>query len=247
MNLHVGVDPWDKVAGLGVDSWESWLGTTVSPADDSVKSESAHEWATGVSLAGVLATGIKTGTDHRVGDVILTISISAVIITDNWDLDLHEGTCQGSSLRCGSASGYGAHVSGGILLSRGWDSDGVDDGGAQVGALGEPEHADVVLDGPGVVVLVVGDGVDGDVGLVGIVLVQVVASNSDSQSAGRLSITAMSGGDDSVSGDQGSSTHQGASNSSSKESDLMGEFSWVGLSSSNDSASASGHGGGQKL
>merc|ERR1712198_674163 len=32
-----------------------------------------------------------------------------------------------------------------------------------------------------------------------------------------------------------------------KESNLMGEFSWVSLSSSNDSASASGHGGGQKL
>ena len=87
-NLHVGVDPWDKVAGLCVDSWESWLSTTVSPADDSVKSESTHEWATGVSLAGVLATGIKTGTDHGVGDVILTISISAVIVTDNWDFDL---------------------------------------------------------------------------------------------------------------------------------------------------------------
>merc|ERR1712042_169548 len=236
-----------QVAGLCVDSWESRLSASVSPANDSVKSESTHEWATGVSLAGVLTTGIKTGTDHGVGDVILTISISAVIITDNWDFDLHEGTGQGSSLGCGSPSGDGAHVSGGILLSRGWDSDGVNDGGAQVGAVGEPEHADVVLDGPGVVVLVVGDGVDGDVGLVGIILVQVVASNSDTQSAGRLSITAMSGSDDSVSGDQGSSAHQGASNSSSKESDLMGEFSWVSLSSSNDSASASGHGGGQKL
>merc|ERR1719391_1494811 len=234
-------------AGLCVDSWESWLGTSISPADDSVKSRSAHEWATGISLAGVLATSIKTSTDHGIGNVILTISVSAVIITDNWDINLHEGTGQGSSLGCGSPSGDSAHGSGFVLLSRGWDSDGVNDGGAQVGAVGEPEHADVVLDGPGVVVLVVGDGVDGDVGLVGIVLVEVVASDSDSQSAGRLSITAMSGGDDSVSGDQGSSAHQGASNSSSKESNLMGKFSWVSLSSSNDSASASGHGGGQKL
>merc|ERR1711955_183904 len=144
-------------------------------------------------------------------------------------------------------SGDCAHGSGSVFLSGGWDADGVDDGGAEVGAVGEPEHADVVLDGPGVVVLVVGDGVDGNVGLIGIVLVEVVASNSDSKSAGRLSITAVTGGDDSVRGDQGSSAHQGASNSSSEEGDLMGEFSWVGLSSSNNSSSAFGHGSGEKL
>merc|ERR1719447_1355805 len=142
----------------GVDSWESWLSTSVSPADDSVKSESAHEWATGVSLAGVLATGVKTGTDHRVGDVILTISISAVIVTDNWDFDLHEGTGQGSSLRCGSRWSRSRSP-------RGW---------RRCRRRCRPGR-DRPRTGCG--------------------------SNSNSQSAGRLSITAMSGGDDSVGGD----------------------------------------------
>ena len=50
VNLHVGVDPVNEVAGLGVDTGVSGLGASVSPADNSIKTESAHEGATRVSL-----------------------------------------------------------------------------------------------------------------------------------------------------------------------------------------------------
>ena len=49
-NLHVRVDPVDEVACLGVDSGVAGLGASVSPADNSVKTESAHEGAARVSL-----------------------------------------------------------------------------------------------------------------------------------------------------------------------------------------------------
>ena len=186
-DLHVRVDPWNKVAGLCVDSGEARLGTPVSPGDDTVKTESTHEGSTRVSLARVLAAGIESSTDHGVGDVILAIGISAVIISDNGDIDLHQGASETASLRCGSPSRNGANVSIGIFLSITGDVDGANVAGAEVGILLEVQHADVVLDGPGVVVLVVVDGGDGDVSLVGVILVQVVASNSDSKSAGRLS------------------------------------------------------------
>merc|ERR1719438_586001 len=90
-DLHVRVDPGNKVAGLCVDSGEARLGTPVSPGDDTVKTESTHEGSTRVSLARVLAAGIESSTDHGVGDVILAIGISAVIISDNGDIDLHQG------------------------------------------------------------------------------------------------------------------------------------------------------------
>ena len=48
-----------------------------------LKSPSKHS-----HLAGVLATSIKTSTDHGVSNVILTIGVTAVIIRDNGDIDL---------------------------------------------------------------------------------------------------------------------------------------------------------------
>merc|ERR550534_2151001 len=101
-NLHVRVDPVDKVACLGVDSGVSGLGASVSPADHSVKTEAAHEGAARVSLAGVLATSIKTSADHGVSDVILSIGVTAVIVRDNGDIDLHELSGQAAALGCGA-------------------------------------------------------------------------------------------------------------------------------------------------
>ena len=44
------VDPVNKVAGLGVHSGVARLGTSVTPADNSVKTKSTHEGAARVSL-----------------------------------------------------------------------------------------------------------------------------------------------------------------------------------------------------
>ena len=49
-SLHVRVDPVHEVASLGVDAGVAGLGASVSPADDSVKTKSAHEGAARVSL-----------------------------------------------------------------------------------------------------------------------------------------------------------------------------------------------------
>jgi len=86
-----------------------------------------------------------------------------------------------------------------------------------------------------------------NVSLVGILLVQVVAANPDSQSAGGLTVTAMSSSDDPISADKGSSTHKGATHSSSEQSDLVRELPRVGLSASDNSTASTSHGGGQEL
>ena len=83
------VKPADEVGGLSVDTWVAGLSTSVSPRDNTGKLASAHEWATRVSLAGVLTSLLKTGTDHRVSDFRNSIGITAVIIADNWDSDLN--------------------------------------------------------------------------------------------------------------------------------------------------------------
>merc|ERR1711996_50454 len=151
-DLHVRVDPRDKVAGLGVDSSESRLGTSVSPGYNSIKTKSTHEWSSRISLARVLATSIESSTDHGVGNVILTIGISAIIIRNNWDINLHELASKAASLRCGSPSRNSADVSIRIFLSITGNVD-----GAEVSTILKVKHADVILNGPGVIVLVVVD------------------------------------------------------------------------------------------
>ena len=93
---------------------------------------------------------------------------------------LHQNTGQTAALGGGSPARHGADVPGGVFLAGGGDGDGVNHGAAQVGFAVQVEHADVVGDGPGVVLLVVEDLGDGDVSLVGILAVQVMATNPDS-------------------------------------------------------------------
>merc|ERR1719382_1775972 len=112
-SLHVGVDPVHEVAGLGIDPGVARLGTPVAPAHYAVKTKSAHEGAARVSLAGVLATSVKTSTDHGVSDVILTIGVTAVIVRDNGDIDLHQSAGQTAALGGGAPARHGADVAGG--------------------------------------------------------------------------------------------------------------------------------------
>merc|ERR1712077_156073 len=75
--LHVGVDPVNEVGGLCVYSWVASLSAPVSPRDNSGELVAAHEWTARVSLAGVLAALVKTGTDHGVSDFGLSIGVTA--------------------------------------------------------------------------------------------------------------------------------------------------------------------------
>ena len=94
----MAVEPADEVRGLSVDSGESWLSASVPPRHNSGQLGSAHEGSTGISLARVLATSIKTSADHGVSDVILSVSTTAVIITDHRDGDLHQDLAQAAAL-----------------------------------------------------------------------------------------------------------------------------------------------------
>merc|ERR1719213_390753 len=83
------------------------------------------------------------------------------------------------------------------------------------------QETDVVLNGPGIVILMKHDLGNSNVHLIRVIFIKVVVSNTDSKTAGRLSITAVTGCDNHIGGDKGSSAHEGATNSTSKESNLM--------------------------
>ena len=176
---------------------------------------------------------------------------------------LHQSAGQTAALGGGAPARHGAHVAGGVFLTGGGDGDGVNHGAAQVSGAVQVEHADVIGDGPGVIFLVIEDLGHGDVSLVGILAVQVMASNPDSQSAGGLAeegqrlhqtfprlllpVTAVAGGDDSVGSDEGSSAHEGAAHSAPEQGDLVRELPGVGLSASDNPAASTSHRGGQEL
>ena len=52
----IAVNPINEVAGLGVDTGVSGLGTSISPGDNSRQLLSAHEWSTGITLKIVIIT-----------------------------------------------------------------------------------------------------------------------------------------------------------------------------------------------
>ena len=183
----VAVDPVDEVAGLGVDPGVAGLGTAVAPADDTRELVAAHEGTAGVSLAGVLAALGQTGADHRVGDVVLAVGVTAGVVADHGDVDLHELAGEAAALGGGSPAGDGADGSLVVLLHGPGQADGPDHGAAEVSGLLKVEDTDVVVDGPAVVVGVVVDPGDGNVLLVGVVGVEVVVADPDSESAGGLS------------------------------------------------------------
>ena len=188
----VAVDPVDEVAGLGVDSGVAGLSTAVAPAHHSGQLSTAHEGTAGVSLAGVLAALLQTSADHGVGDVALSVGATAVVIAHHGDIDLHESAGQTATAAGGSPPGDGTQGPGVVLLSVIGQADGVNDAAAEVSGLLQVEDADVVGDGPAVVLGVEVDLGHGNVLLVGVVGVEVVVSNSDSQPAGGLSKERMS-------------------------------------------------------
>merc|ERR1719483_1417464 len=245
--FHVAVEPANEVRGLSVDSGESWLSASVPPRNNSGQLGSAHEGSTGISLARVLATGIKTSADHGVSDVILSISTTAVIITDHRDSDLHQDLAKAAALGGGSPSRHGAVSSCWVLLSVRWQADGPDVRAAEVSHAVNLQKTDVIVDGPGVIVLMEHDGLDSKVHLIRIIFIEVVVAHTDSQPAGGLPITAVTIGNNHVLGNERSTAHQRSTNTSTEEHNLVGELSWVSLSSSDNLSTTSGQRSGETL
>jgi len=53
-----------EVGNIGVDTRVPYITAAVAPGDDTHETISGHQWATGVTLAGVLVGGV--GADHGV-------------------------------------------------------------------------------------------------------------------------------------------------------------------------------------
>merc|ERR1712122_278408 len=232
--LHVRVDPVDKVRSLGVHSGVTGLSAPVSPGDDSGELVAAHEWTAGVSLAGVLAAMVETSTDHGVGDVALSVGVTAVLVRHNGDVDLLEDASQAASLGGGSPPAHGADRALVVLLHAVGDADGANVGSHADGSI-KSKHADVVVDVEAVVVLVEPHLGHGKGLLVRIVLVQVVAAHLASKFVGGHAVTAVSSSDDLVGADNGATAHQGTTDSAG-EHDLVGELSRVGIGASHNPA-----------
>ena len=89
--LHVVVDPVDKVAGLGVDTGVAGLGASIAPGHHSGQLVAAHEWAARVTLAGVLASLVQAGADHRVSDGAGAVGVTAVLVRHHGHGHLEQG------------------------------------------------------------------------------------------------------------------------------------------------------------
>lgn len=74
---HDIVDPAQEVADSGVDAVQVFVGTPFSPAHHTRQEPgflvARHQRSAAVTLAGVLAAGLKTGAEHVPGDVELGV------------------------------------------------------------------------------------------------------------------------------------------------------------------------------
>merc|ERR1719213_1425060 len=100
---------------------------------------------------------------------------------------------------------------------------------------------------PGVILFMEHDLGNSNVFLIRVILIEVMVSNTDSEPAGTLSITAMTSRDHHVILDQRPTTHQRSSNTSTQQSNLVGEFSSISFSSSNNPSASSAQRGGESL
>ena len=186
-NLHIVANPVNEVRSLSVDSGVSSLGTAVPPGHNTRELASTHEGAARVSLAGVLASLGEPSADHGVVDRAGAIGVTAVIVRDNGDIHLLEDSAEAASLAGGSPASDGAHGAVRVLFSWAGQADGADVGAGEVGTVGKLQDTDVIGNGPAIIALVEDYFGDSDVSLVFILIIQVLASNTDSKTRGRLS------------------------------------------------------------
>merc|ERR1739836_144523 len=86
------------------------------------------------------------------------------------------------------------------------------------------EQTYVVLNIPVIIALVHNNSGNLDVLLVSIISVQVVGTDSNTKSGGRLTVTAVGSGHNPVRADQRATTHQGTIRTTTQQHDLMGEL-----------------------
>merc|ERR1712212_360930 len=140
-NLHITVDPINKVRGLGIHSRVASLSTAMAPRNNTGQLVSTHERATRVSLARVLSS--HSGTNHGVKNVLLSIRSTTVIIRDNWHINLLESSSQAASLRGGTPPSDSTHGSSRVLLATSGQGDCVNVLAGQVSTVSQSQDTDV--------------------------------------------------------------------------------------------------------
>jgi len=91
LTASLGLDPFDELLDVDVDSRFLTISTADTPADDAlqppVTDRMADERTTRVALARVPASGLVAGTDHVLVDAIVEVAI-ALGPVDDWYHDL---------------------------------------------------------------------------------------------------------------------------------------------------------------
>lgn len=243
--VSVGCEPVKEVGNLGVDSGVSGTGTSDSPGNDSdeVSGAGFNHGATRVSLARVLTASIQTSADHGIGNIGFSIGGTAFGISDDGNGDGLQSLGKGSRFRGGSPSGDRS-VSGGGVAGTGKGDGGGAGRSSQVQGAGQSHDGDIVLEGEVAVLRVNSHGLD--VGLLesGFGGAQGVQTSTDGEVTGLSSDGAVSGGDDGVGVQDGTSTDVA---SAQPQGDLVRNVTQAGIDTSNDSGRPQFHGTGECL
>ncbi|EDW47399.1 GM20439 [Drosophila sechellia] len=212
----------------GIDTGVVTGNTSVSPGDNTDEDSAGDQWATGVTLARVLAAGKSA--DHGALD-LASVAIggrSAAALADDVHVDVTQLGGNGAGARgLGTPSGDGGSSAvDGVGASQ---RDGLD-GGAEAQGGAQMEHSDVVDHGVGVVTLVVlerGNLSDDATGA------PVAGSGSDLQGGGGHGLQAVSGGHNDVGRVDGSTAGVA---STALQGDLPGEAADGGSSTADNAA-----------
>merc|ERR1712212_505282 len=168
-NLHMIVDPINKVRGLGIYSRVASLSTAIAPRHNTGQLVSTHEGATRVSLARVLSS--HSSTDHGVKNVFLSIRSTTVIIRDNWHVNLLESSGQTATFSGGTPPSDSTHGSSRVLLATSGQGDCVNVLAGEISTVSQSQDADVSADGPVIIIPMKDHLGDSNVSLVFILLV----------------------------------------------------------------------------
>jgi len=162
LTLHLlggPLDPLMEVGNIGVDTRVPYITAAVAPGDDTHETISGHQWATGVTLAGVLVWGV--GADHGVLNLPAVAKLARATARHIDDLQVDGQQMVGN----GGAAGLGGAPSGndgsGALTRIGVSDADLADAGAEAQVGLDADDGNVVDHGARVVALVVAEGADG--------------------------------------------------------------------------------------
>jgi len=213
--LGIANNPGAEGSNIGIDTGVVGVSASVSPGDNTDEDSAGDQWATGVTLAGILAAG--SSADHGAAD-LATVSVGggSTLALAN-DVHVHVlqlgGDGAGSVGESAPSGDGGRSAVGGVGASQ---TDGLDGGAEGQGAV-DLDDGNVVDHGVGVVALVVLEGGHREGDTAG---APVAGSSTDLQDGSGHGLQTVSGGHDDVAGVDGSTAGVA---STTLQGDLPGE------------------------